>query len=241
MPYPRLSKPQKEDLIDEAIRLRDMRAAANRKAKAKREADGYVRLERSVLSDIVPELRRIIAPVIAARIAGEKVVLHVLGPASQRDGQYAPETDAPDLRDGSSEGQMVTVSKASGNRRAKKRAQTARRRARAAEQGYIRATCQVPRVWRKDIGAMVDRIATALEYGAEVRLEIGTSEPEAAAAVAPTRHCAPSVPAALDSPNTNGQPYEAHDDPFRDVLNTAGAGTNTLFWDIKAASLIAAR
>lgn len=86
MPYPRLSKPQKEDLIDAALRLRDMRAAANRKAQVRLEADGYVRLERRVLSDIVLELRGIIAAVIAARIAGEEVVLHVLGPASQRDG-----------------------------------------------------------------------------------------------------------------------------------------------------------
>jgi hypothetical protein len=80
-----------------------MRAAANRKVKAKREADGHVRLERRVLSDIVLELRGIIAAV----IAGEKVVLHVPGPVSQREGQYAPDKNAPDLRDGSSEGHQV--------------------------------------------------------------------------------------------------------------------------------------
>ena len=103
MPNPRLSKPQKEDLIDAALRLRDMRAAANRKMKAKSEADGHVRLERTVLSDIVPELRRIIV----ARVALEKVALHVPWPAYRREGHNTPDTDAPDLRDGSSEGQKV--------------------------------------------------------------------------------------------------------------------------------------
>jgi hypothetical protein len=85
---------------------------------------------------------------------------------------------------------------------------------------------------------MVDRIAAALAYGAEVRLEIGTAEPEAPVAVAPARQSAPSVPVAPYSPNTNFQPPDARDDPFRDVLNTADAGTNTLFWDIKAAGRI---
>jgi hypothetical protein len=235
---PRLSKSEQADLIAKALRGSVARSEANRKAQAKRNANGDVRLERTVLSDIVPELRRIVSAVIAARVSGEKVVLRVPEPASLSYSQNSPDNDVPDLSDGSSDAPQVTAPNGSGSRRAMKRAQTERRRGRAAAQGYIRATFQVPRVLRKDISAMVNRIAAALEYGAEVRLEIGTSEPEAPAAVAPIRQSTPSVPVKADRLDPKTQPPDAYDDPFRDVLNTTDAGTNTLFWDIKAADRI---
>jgi hypothetical protein len=238
LPHPRLSKPQQADLIAKALQGSEARSEANRKAQAKREANEYVRLERTVLSDIVPELRRIVSAMIAARVSGEKVVLLVPDLALWRDGQNAPDNDVPDLSDGSSDALQITAQNGSGNQRAKKRAQTERRRARAAAQGYIRATFQVPRVLRKEISAMVNRIAAALEYGAEVRLEFETAEPEAPAFVAPIRHSTPSVPVKADRLDSKTQPPDAYDDPFRDVFNKSESGTNSLFWDIKAAGRI---
>jgi hypothetical protein len=241
MKQTRLSKSESAQIIETAIRTRARRAVANRAAQAKRAADGYVRIARTLPGAIVPELRRIVAAVIAAREVGERIALQIHLPIAESAGQTDQGIDTLNNTTGKAKPEQAPSTPPL-DRRAKKRAQTGRRRARAAAEGKTRATFEIPAALRGELTDLLDRAASALAQGASVSVE-----PDIAGHMAGPQ--APSDdtprlgsrlrPRLHDPDQLSDSPYQDQQDTsLPDMFGTEHTKANSLFWDIKAAGRI---
>jgi hypothetical protein len=128
------------------------------------------------------------------------------------------------------------------DRRAKKRAQTARRRARAAAAGKTRTTFEIPATLRGELSDLLDRATSALAQGGSVSVEPDMAE-----------HMAGLQAPSIDTPRLGSQlrpdldyPDQRSDSPYQDqqdtslpdLFGTEHTKANALFWDIKAAGKI---
>jgi hypothetical protein len=237
MNRPRLSKSEAAQLIETALRARAQRAAANRRAQAKRKAKGMIRIEQILPVEIVPELRRIVGAVIAAHDAGDRIALRIHLPNAEGAGQTDHGIDTRNDTTGKAQPEEAP-STLPLDRRAKKRAQTARRRARAAAAGKTRATFEIPAILRGELSDLLDRAASALAQGGSVSVE-----PDMAGPQAPSDDTSgmgsPLRPNLHHPDQRSDSPYQDQlDTSLPDLFGTEHTKANALFWDIKAAGRI---
>jgi hypothetical protein len=241
MKHTRLSKSEAAQIIETALRARAQRAAANRMAQAKRKAAGVIRVERTLPAEIVTELRRIVGAVIAAHDAGDRIALRINLPIADSAGQTDHGIETRNNTTGKAKPEQVRSTQPM-DRRAKKRAQTARRRARAAAEGKIRATFEIPAALRGELAALLDRAASALAQGANVSVEPDIAG-HMAGPQAPSDDTPPprpeSQPTLHHSDRRSDSPYQNRQEtPLTDLFATENTKADTLFWDIKAAGRI---
>ena len=72
MPEIRLTKAEKAALVEKALREKARRQDANRKARADRIANGRRRIEKTIPAHFLPEIRRLVAAVLAELEAGNE-------------------------------------------------------------------------------------------------------------------------------------------------------------------------
>jgi len=227
-----MSKSEQAALIAKAMHDRVARAAANRNAQEKRKAAGYVRIEKTVPARIVPQLRDVIGEVLAAQFAGNNFALRVFDPLVPGEDHNDPGSSSLDGNSDPSQEEQALSSFRNRDSSAKKCAQNARRRARAAAQGKIRATFQIPVSLRGEIQALLNRASAALEAGADVSVAVETPE---RAGRALTIEGNDAIPGAPTPPKETRRYHNSREHPLPDLLDTNDAGEHALFWDIKAA------
>lgn len=72
MPELRLTKAEKDALVEKALREKARRQGANRKARADRIANGRRRIEKTVPALFLPEIRQLVAAVLTELEAGRE-------------------------------------------------------------------------------------------------------------------------------------------------------------------------
>lgn len=167
MPEIRLTKAEKAALVEKALREKARRQDANRQARADRIAKGRCRIEKTVPARFLPEIRRLVAAVLAELEAGREPQL--------RHGDPSPpaETNAP----GRVDDPGLTSAPPPGTRglgpAGRKWAQAARRRERQRAAGKVRTTFDVPAELVTRIAGLVDHLVMWMSEGRQVILEGG--------------------------------------------------------------------
>ena len=167
MPKARLTKAEKAGLVEKALREKARRQAANREARADRIANGRRRIEKTIPAHFLPEIRRLVAAVLAELEAGKEPRL--------RQGHPLPSAapSAPDVVDEPG----PTTAPPPGTRALgpaeRRRTQAARRRERQRAAGLSRTTFDVPAELVTTISDIVDRLVTWMSEGSQVILEDG--------------------------------------------------------------------
>jgi SPP1 gp7 family putative phage head morphogenesis protein len=200
-----------------------------------------IRVERTLPAEIVTELRRIVGAVIAAHDAGDRIALRINLPIADSAGQTDHGIETRNNTTGKAKPEQARSTPPM-DRRAKKRAQTARRRARAAAEGKTRATFEIPAALRGELTDLLDRAASALAQGANVSVEPDIAG-HMAGPQAPSDDTPPpgpeSQPTLHHSDRRSDSPYQKRQEtPLTDLFATENTKADTLFWDIKAAGRI---
>ena len=167
MPKARLTKAEKAALVEQVLREKARRQGANEKARADRIARGRRRIEKTIPARYVPEIRRLVAAVLAELEAGREPRV--------RPGDPLPsaEPSAPDGVDDSGQTSAPPPGTPGLGPAGRRRAQTARRRARQRAAGLSRTTFDVPATLMKTLSELVDRMVSWMSEGVEVILDVG--------------------------------------------------------------------
>ena len=167
MPEVRLTKAEKAALVEKALREKARRRDANRKALECRIAKGRRRLEKTVPVLFIPEVRRLVAAVLAELEAGRE-------PRLGRGDPLPPaEPSAPDRGDDPDPTTALPPGTPGLGQAGRKRAQTARRRERQRAAGKVRTTFDVPAELATRMSGLVDQLVTWMSEGRQVILEVG--------------------------------------------------------------------
>ena len=167
MPKARLTKAEKAALVEKALREKARRQDAHRQARADRIANGRRRIEKTIPAHFLPEIRRLVAAVLAELEAGNEPRLR------RGDPMPSAQPIAPDVVDEPG----PTTAPPPGTRglgpAGRRRAQAARRRERQRAAGLSRTTFDVPAELVTTISDIVDRMVTWMSEGSQVILEDG--------------------------------------------------------------------
>lgn len=167
MPKVRLTKAEQAALVEKALREKARRQAANREARADRIASGRRRIEKTVPASFLPEIRRLVASVLAELEAGNEPRL-CRGAALP-----SAEPSAPDVVDEPGPTTAPPPGTPGLGPTGRRRAQAARRRERQRAAGLSRTTFDVPATLVNTISEIVDRMVTWMSEGSQVILEDG--------------------------------------------------------------------
>lgn len=192
MPRHGLTKAEKQKILTQALREQERRRAANRKAREIRNAEGRRRIEKTVPSHLVSEIRRLVAVALVELSAGREPRLRRIqtgqaraelleGRASADEVGPPPEPVAPPPSPGV-RGLGLD---------ARRRAQAARRRARQRASGLARTTFDVPAALVSRISALVDGLVIWMSDGFDVVLDRDEAPCEAPCGSPPARPSAP--------------------------------------------------
>jgi hypothetical protein len=218
----RLTKAEKQHLLEKALRDKIRRRDANQRAKEARITQGRRRIEKTVPVQYLPEIRRIITEVLTQLEAGLEPRVHPsetafhTAPAAPVTASTARPTAAPPpgTRGLGSTG--------------RKRAQTIRRRERERADGLTRTTFEIPATLVTTVSALVDRLVRWMSDGFEVTLE---KEP----IVADLAHPSETKESDLRRPTVAG----ILDDLFTQEVHDGEQDISPLFEDIQAAAHLA--
>ena len=165
MPELRLTKAEKQRLLENALREKTRRRDANQRAKEVRITQGRRRIEKTVPVRYLPEIRRIITAVLVQLEAGREPRVRPSATASPT-AQVTPVTASTT---------RPTAALPPGTRglgsTGRKRAQTIRRRERERANGLTRTTFEIPAKLVTTISGLVDQLVTWMSDGFEVALE----------------------------------------------------------------------
>lgn len=215
MPELRLTKAEKAALVEKALREKARRQGANRKARADRIANGRRRIEKTVPALFLPEIRQLVAAVLAELEAGREPRL--------RRGDPVPPTE-PSAQDVGDDPGPITAPPP-GTRglgpAARRRAQTARRRERQRAAGLSRTTFDVPATLVNALSELVDRMVAWMSEGVEVILDVKAVSTELIS------------PGAVQAPNPSPSVVARVLDDLVNPEGDPGAGS-ALFEDIQA-------
>ena len=167
MPEGRLTKAEKAALVEKALLEKARRQAANEKARANRIANGRRRIEKTIPARYVPEIRQLVAAVLAELEAGKEPRLRQDHPLPSA----AP--SAPDVVDEPGPSTAPPPGTPGLGPAGRRRAQAARRRERQRAAGLSRTTLDVPATLVNTISEIVDRMVTWMSEGSQVILEDG--------------------------------------------------------------------
>jgi hypothetical protein len=162
-----LMKAEKVALVEQVLREKARRQGANEKARADRIANGRRRIEKTIPARYVPEIRRLVASVLAELEAG-------IEPRLRRgDPLLSAEPSAPDVGDDPGPTTAPPPGTLGLGPAGRRRAQAARRRERQRAAGLSRTTFDVPATLVNTVSELVDRMITWMSEGVEVILEVG--------------------------------------------------------------------
>jgi hypothetical protein len=167
MPKVRLTKAEKAALVEKALREKARRQDANRKARADRIASGRRRIEKTIPARYVPEIRRLVASVLAELDAGREPRLR------RGDPVPAVPPSAPDVVEEPGTTTAPPPGTPGLGPAGRRRAQTARRRERQRAAGKVRTTFDLPADLVTRISELVDQLVMWMSEGVEVILEVG--------------------------------------------------------------------
>jgi len=225
MPRHGLTTAETQRLLARALRDQERRRAGHAKARETRNAEGRRRIEKTVPSPFVSEIRRIVAAALTELSAGREPRLRRIQTGQSRaqlpDRASAAEVDLPHPP-------VAPPSNVRGlGLEARRRAQAARRRARQRAAGLTRTTFDVPAELAAAVSGMVDQLVSWIFEGFEVALDIDEFPSEAPPA-RPSTPCRAAVAQPLD-----------------DCLDVAGGrhdgDHSPLFDDIQAAARLERR
>ncbi len=161
----RLTKAEKQRLLENALRDKTRRRDANQRAKEARITQGRRRIEKSVPAQYLPEIRRIITEVLTQLEAGREprirpsATAFPTAPVAPVTASTTRPTVAPPPR---------TCDLGPAGR---KRAQTIRRRERQRADGLTRTTFEIPATLVTTVSGLVDQLVTWMSDGFEVTIE----------------------------------------------------------------------
>jgi len=165
MPSVRLTKAEKQRLLDQALREKARKKEANRQARKARIAQGRRRIEKTVPARYLPEIRKIVTAVLADIEAGREPRLRTLQVTTA--GQQVRPFGADLIRS--------PVASPPGTRGlgpvGRKQAQTARRRQRQRDAGLTRATFDVPVGLAARVTELVEQLLKWMSEGYQVSIE----------------------------------------------------------------------
>ena len=167
MPELRLTKAEQAALVEKALREKARRQGANRKARADRIANGRRRIEKTVPASFLPEIRRLVASVLAELEAGNEPRLRRGDPVT------SVQPSAPDVVEESRPTTAPPPGTPGLGPAGRRRAQAARRRARQRAAGKVRTTFDVPAELVNTVSKLVDRMVAWMSEGVEVILDLG--------------------------------------------------------------------
>lgn len=216
MPEPRLTKAEKKRLLDQALREKTRRRAANRKARETRLSHGRHRLEKTVPVKHLEEIRQIVTGAVALLQVGLEPQFRCVEASS---------SDTP-AKEGASTHTLLKSASPPGSRglgpKGRKRAQAARRRAKQRAAGLTRTTFEVHATLMPRVSLLVDQLAQWFSEGYTVILE-DTGTPDDP--VQPTQTPIPTrCPTFLDptSDQPAGDQADGEDSPlFNDIQAVA--------------------
>lgn len=165
MPALRLTKAEKQRLLEKALRDKAHRRDANQRAKEARITQGRRRIEKIVPVQYLPEIRRIITEVLTQLEAGlePRVLPSETASPTAPVAPFTASTTRP------------TAAPPPGTRglgsTGRKRAQTIRRRERERADGLTRTTFEIPETLVTTVSRLVDQLVTWMSDGFEVTLE----------------------------------------------------------------------
>lgn len=162
----RLTKAEKAALVEQVLREKARRKAANEKARADRIANGRRRIEKTVPASFLPEIRRLVASVLADLEAGREPRLR------RGDPVPAVPPSAPDVVEEPGTTTAPPPGTPGLGPAGRRRAQTARRRERQRAAGKVRTTFDLPADLVTRISELVDQLVMWMSEGAEVILEV---------------------------------------------------------------------
>jgi hypothetical protein len=219
MPGVRLTKAEKKHLLETALREKDRRRNANRKAREIRSAQGRHRLEKTVPAHHLAEIRRLVAAMLAELQAGRE-------PRLRRGDPVPPaEPGAPDVVDDSGPTTTPPPGTPGLGPVGRRRAQAARRRERQRAAGLARTTFDVPAELVDRISKLIDRMVAWMSEGAQVILEAGPVQSEVA------------IPEPMREPKpTRTTVARVLEDLVANADDLVEQDTSPLFEDIKAAA-----
>lgn len=165
MPSERLTKTEKQRILDKALQDKLRRQKANQQSREDRIANGRRRIEKWVPSFCVPEIRRLVAAVLAEFEAGQDPRLR------RGDPLPAAKSNAPDLFADTIPNTATSPGTRGPGLVERRRAQTARRRERQRAAGLIRTTFDVPITLVARISAIIDQVVFWMSEGVQVILE----------------------------------------------------------------------
>lgn len=167
MPEIRLTKAERAALVEKVLREKVHRRDANRQALEDRIAKGRHWLEKTVPALFLPEIRRLVAAVIAELKAGRE-------PRLRRGAPLPPgEPIAPDGADDPGQTTAPPPGTPSLGPAGRRRAQAARRRERQRAAGLSRTTFDVPTELVTKMSGLVDQLVSWMSEGRQVNLEVG--------------------------------------------------------------------
>jgi hypothetical protein len=168
MPDSRLTKAEKQRLLDQALREKSRKRDANRQAREARIAQGRRRIEKNVPARCLPEIRRIINAVMADIEVGREPRLRPSETAS-------PAARVTPVALHAADNTRNPVAPPPGTRglgpAGRKHAQTARRRERQRNAGLTRATFDVPVALAARVIELVDQLLKWMSEGYQVSIE----------------------------------------------------------------------
>ena len=169
----RLTKAEKQRLLDNAVQEKNRRRAANRKAHLSRIAQGRRRIEKTVPLQYLADLRQIVSAVLVEIDAGREPRLRPTEAMSPTDPVVPVGVEKP----------RSPAAPPPGTRglgpAGRKRAQTARRRERQRDAGLTRTIFDVPVALVPRISALVDQLVEWMAEGSQVVLEGGPNSKDA--------------------------------------------------------------
>lgn len=222
MPELRLTKAEKQRLLEKALRDKTRRRDANQRAKEARSTQGRRRIEKSVPAQYLPEIRWIITEVLTQLEAGLEPRVRPSETASPT-APVAPVTASTT---------RPNVAPPPGTRglgpAGRKRAQTIRRRERERADGLTRTTFEIPAKLVTTVSGLVDQLVTWMSDGFNVTVE---EEP----IVTDVAHSSETQGADLCRPTVAG----ILDDLVTLEVNHGEQDISPLFEDIQAAAHLA--
>jgi len=222
MPASRLTKAEKQRLLEKALRDKTHRRDANQRAKEARITQGRRRIEKTLPVQYLPEIRRIITEVLTQLEAGLEPQVRPSETASQT-APVAPVTASTT---------RPTAAPPPGTRglgsTGRKRAQTIRRRERERADGLTRTTFEIPETLVTTVSGLVDRLVRWMSDGFQVTLE---EEPN----VTDLAHPSETKESDLRRPTVAG----ILDDLVIHEVNHGEQDISPLFEDIQAAAHLA--
>ena len=166
MPKVRLMKTEKAALVEKALQEKARRQAANEKARADRIANGRRRIEKTVPASFLPEIRRLVAAVLAELESGNEPRLR------RGDPVPAVQSSAPDGGDEPGPTTVPPPGTPGLGPAGRRRVQTARRRERQRAAGKVRAAFDLPAELVNTLSELVDRMVSWMSEGVQVILDL---------------------------------------------------------------------